>query len=260
MRVDEHLLAGLRVLHHHHAQIGQDLLERIAEPHRDHFVPARKQPDGALPARLADEVGNQEYHRAALDRVLGARDELAEISVVGAAGVRLILAGAQHAVEHVQHMQASAARRDRGAKKGAKKEHKPVPPGSYTSGAVILISDGRRTTGPDPVEIAKIAADYGVRVFTVGFGTLDGSMVGSEEFSFWARLDEPTLKAVAAMTGAEYFHAGTGADLRKVYESLSLKFALERRETEITALLSAAAALLAVSAVLLSLVWFRPRV
>ena len=157
-------------------------------------------------------------------------------------------------------MQASAARRDRGAKKGAKKEHKPVPPGSYTSGAVILISDGRRTTGPDPVEIAKIAADYGVRVFTVGFGTLDGSMVGSEEFSFWARLDEPTLKAVAAMTGAEYFHAGTGADLRKVYESLSLKFALERRETEITALLSAAAALLAVSAVLLSLVWFHPRV
>ena len=148
---------------------------------------------------------------------------------------------------------------ERGAKKGAKKEHKPVPPGSYTSGAVILISDGRRTTGPDPVEIAKIAADYGVRVFTVGFGTLDGSMVGSEEFSFWARLDEPTLKAVAAMTGAEYFHAGTGADLRKVYESLSLKFALERRETEITALLSAAAALLAVSAVLLSLVWFRPR-
>lgn len=148
---------------------------------------------------------------------------------------------------------------ERGAKKGAKREHKPVPPGSYTSGAVILISDGRRTTGPDPVEIAKIAADYGVRVFTVGFGTLDGSMVGSEEFSFWARLDEPTLKAVAAMTGAEYFHAGTGADLRKVYESLSLKFALERRETEITALLSAAAALLAVCAVLLSLVWFRPR-
>ena len=105
-----------------------------------------------------------------------------------------------------------------------------MPPGSYTSGAVILISDGRRTTGPDPVEIAKIAADYGVRVFTVGFGTLGGSLVGSEDFSFWARLDEPTLKAVAAMTGAEYFHAGTAADLRKVYESLSTKFAMERRE------------------------------
>jgi Ca-activated chloride channel family protein len=145
------------------------------------------------------------------------------------------------------------------AKKAAKKPRKPVAPGSYTSGAVILISDGRRTTGPDPVEIAKIAADYGVRVFTIGFGTLEGAMVGSEGFSFYARLDEPTLKAVAAMTGAEYFHAGTAAEMRKVYESLTMKFALERKETEVSALFSGAAALLAMLAVLLSLVWFRQR-
>ena len=146
-----------------------------------------------------------------------------------------------------------------GAEKKKKKEHKPVPPASYASGAIILISDGRRTTGPDPVEIAKIAADYGVRVFTVGFGTLDGALVGSESFSFYARLDEPTLKEIAAITKGEYFHAGTAADLRKVYESLSLKFALERRETEVSALFSAAAALLVLGALLLSLLWFRPR-
>ncbi len=85
----------------------------------------------------------------------------------------------------------SAAPLDGAAKKAAKKPHKPVPPGSYTGGAVILISDGRRTTGPDPVEIAKIAADYGVRVFTVGFGTKDGAMVGSEEFSFWRGWTSP---------------------------------------------------------------------
>jgi Ca-activated chloride channel homolog len=149
---------------------------------------------------------------------------------------------------------------ERPAKKGPKKEHKPVAPGSYTAGAVVLISDGRRTTGPDPIEIAKIAADYGVRVFTVGFGTLDGAMVTSEAFAFYARLDEPTLKSIAALTGAEYFYAGTAADLRKVYESLSLKFAMERRETEVSALFSAAAALLAMAAVVLSLVWFRRRV
>jgi len=149
---------------------------------------------------------------------------------------------------------------DKSAKKAAKKEHKPVAPGSYTSGAVILISDGRRTTGPDPLEIAKIAASYGVRVFTVGFGTIDGALVGSEDFSFYARLDEPTLKAVAAITGAEYFHAGTAAEMRKVYEKLNSQFALERRETEISALLSAAAALFAFCAVMLSLLWFRRRV
>ncbi len=152
-----------------------------------------------------------------------------------------------------------AAPLERPAKKSAKKEHKPVAPGSYTSGAVILISDGRRTTGPDPVEIARIAADYGVRVFTVGFGTIGGALVGSEDFSFYARLDEPTLKAVAAITGGEYFHAGTAADLRKVYESLNTKFALERRETEVSALFSATSALLIVSALVLSLLWFRRR-
>ena len=149
---------------------------------------------------------------------------------------------------------------DKSARKSAaKKEHKPVAPGSYSGGAIILISDGRRTTGPDPVEIAKIAADYGVRVFTVGFGTIGGAMVGSEDFSFYARLDEPTLKAVAAITGAEYFHAGTAADMRKVYSTLNTKFALERRETEVSALFSAAAALLAFGAMVLSLLWFRRR-
>ena len=84
--------------------------------------------------------------------------------------------------------------------------------------------------------------------------------MGSEDFSFYARLDEPTLKAVAAITGAEYFHAGTAAELRKVYEKLNSQFALERRETEISALLSAAAALFAFCAVMLSLLWFRRRV
>ena len=145
-------------------------------------------------------------------------------------------------------------------KKASKKEFVPVAPGSYTSGAIILLSDGRRTTGPDPIEAAKLAADHGVRVYTVGFGTAEGGTIdGFEGWSFYVRLDEETLKSVAQITGAEYFYAGTAADLRKVYESLSTKFAMERRETEVSALFSAAAALLAFGAVVLSLLWFRRR-
>jgi Ca-activated chloride channel family protein len=155
---------------------------------------------------------------------------------------------------------AASLDRPRKAEKAAKKNFTPVPPGSYTSGAIVLLSDGRRTTGPDPIEAAKLAADHGVRVYTVGFGTKEGAMIDSGYMSFYVRLDEETLKAVAAMTGAEYFHAGTAADLRKVYQNLSLKFGLERRETEISALFSAAAALLVVIAALLSLLWFHRRV
>ena len=154
---------------------------------------------------------------------------------------------------------AASLDRPRKADKAAKKEFTPVPPGSYTSGAIVLLSDGRRTTGPDPIAAAKLAADRGVRVYTVGFGTKEGSMIGDENWSFYVRLDEETLKSVAAITGAEYFYAGTADDLRKVYQSLTLKFGLERKETEISALFSAGAALLIAIAAALSLLWFHRR-
>ncbi len=144
------------------------------------------------------------------------------------------------------------------ARKSAKaKDFTPALPGSYTSGAIILLSDGRRTTGPDPLVAARMAADRGVRVYTVGFGTLEGGTIpGWEGMSYYIRLDEETLKAVADITAAEYFHAGSADDLRKVYQSLNTKFALERQETEVSALLSALAALLVIGAAVLSLLWF----
>lgn len=145
-------------------------------------------------------------------------------------------------------------------KKAETKNFKPVPPATYTAGAIVLMSDGRRTTGPDPLEAAKMAAERGVRVYTVGFGTRDGAQITMESgWSFYARLDEETLKQVAKITHAEYFHAGTAAELKKVYQELSSKFALERRETEVSALFSALAALLLLAAAGLSLLWFHRR-
>lgn len=139
----------------------------------------------------------------------------------------------------------------------AKKEIEPVPVGSYTAGAIVLLSDGRRTTGPDPLEAAKLAARLGVRVYTVAFGTPNGVIPGYEGWSFFARVDEETLQAVAQITGAEFFRAANADDLRQVYEHLSSKFALETRDTEISALFAAAAALLVLLAAGLSLRWYR---
>jgi Ca-activated chloride channel family protein len=132
----------------------------------------------------------------------------------------------------------------------------PVKPGSHTSGVIVLLSDGRRTTGPDPIDVARMAADRGVRVFTVGFGTLEGATIGFEGWSAYVRLDEEALKAVAQITHGEYFHAGTAADLKKVYQELNTRFVMERKETEVTGLLSALAALLLAGAGALSLAWF----
>ncbi len=141
-------------------------------------------------------------------------------------------------------------------KKDKKEEFTPVPPGSYTSAAIIMLTDGARTTGPDPLEAAKMAADRGVKVYTVGIGTVAGETIGFEGWSMRVRLDEAALKQVALLTQAEYFYAGTAQDLLKVYQSLSAKLVVERKETEITAFFAAAGALLALLGAGLSVWWF----
>ena len=140
--------------------------------------------------------------------------------------------------------------------KEAKQPFVPVAPGSYTSAAIILLTDGQRTTGVDSMEAAKMAADRGVRVYTVGIGTVTGETIGFEGWSMRVKLDEETLKAIANKTQADYFYAGTAADLKKVYETLSSRLTMEKKETEVSGLLALAAAVLAIAAAALSMLWF----
>jgi Ca-activated chloride channel family protein len=137
-----------------------------------------------------------------------------------------------------------------------KKPFVPVAPGSYTSAAIILLTDGQRTTGVDSLEAAKLASERGVRVYTVGIGTVNGETIGFEGWSMRVKLDEETLKAIANKTQADYFYAGTAADLKKVYETLSSRLTVEKKETEISGLLALLAAVLAIASATLSLLWF----
>jgi Ca-activated chloride channel family protein len=137
-----------------------------------------------------------------------------------------------------------------------KKQVQPVPPGSNASAAIVLLTDGRRTTGPDPLEAAKMAADRGIRVYTVGFGSASGGPAMVEGYSIFMMFDEETLKAIAGLTRAEYFHASSADELSRVYEALSSKFVLTKEEREITALFAAAAAMLTLLSAGLSLLWF----
>ena len=137
-----------------------------------------------------------------------------------------------------------------------KKPFVPVAPGSYTSAAIILLTDGQRTTGVDSMDAAKVAADRGVRIYTVGVGTVDGETIGFEGWSMRVKLDEETLKGIARNTQAEYFYAGTATDLKKVYESLSSRLTVVKKETEISGILALVAAALALLSAGLSLAWF----
>jgi Ca-activated chloride channel family protein len=136
------------------------------------------------------------------------------------------------------------------------KQITPVSPGSYASAAIILLSDGRRTTGVDTLEAARMAADRGVRIYVVGLGTAGGNAMTAEGLPMYMQLDEPTLREVARMTGGEYHHAGTAEKLRSVYENLGSRVQVQTRETELSALIALASALLAVTAAALSVLWF----
>jgi Ca-activated chloride channel homolog len=132
----------------------------------------------------------------------------------------------------------------------------PVAPGSYESAAIILLSDGRRTTGVDTLAAARMAADRGVRIYVVGLGTPDGHAAMGEGMAIYLQLDEPTLRQVAQMTGGEYHHAGTAEALRTVYLNLGSRLQVSPRPTELTALLALAAVLVLVAGAGLSLRWF----
>jgi Ca-activated chloride channel family protein len=137
-----------------------------------------------------------------------------------------------------------------------KPDAKPVPPGSHAAAAIILLSDGQSTAGPDPVEAARLAAERGVRVFTVGVGTDNGQVLTGEGWSMRVRLDEETLKTIADLTRGEYFYAANAPELKKVYQSLRSKLVLETKRVEITALFSAIGAATVLLSATLSLLWF----
>jgi Ca-activated chloride channel homolog len=132
----------------------------------------------------------------------------------------------------------------------------PVEPGSHPTAAIVVLTDGRATTGPDPVEVARMAADRGVKIFTVGFGSLGGEIVGFGGRSMRVQLDEETLRQVSEVTRGRYFHAASGDDLAEVYRELSAEFVMEEQEMEITAGFAGFAALLMLLAGTLSFLWF----
>lgn len=142
---------------------------------------------------------------------------------------------------------------------GSRKAAHAVPAtqrGSYESAAVIVLADGENSAGPDPLEAARLAAERGLRIYTVGFGTEEGEIRWDADVTMRVSIDEAALQAIADLTGGEFLRAGSAAELKEVYRSLNSRSILVQRYTEITALFCAAAALTLVLAWLLSLLWF----
>jgi len=153
----------------------------------------------------------------------------------------------------------------------------PVPEGEYVPDIIVLLTDGASNQGPYPLDAAQQAADRGIRVYTIGFGTANGSRslpycdqpfqgdpFGNEQRSgglgfggggFRRGIDEVTLQGVAELTGGDYYSAESAGELQEVFESLPTYLITREETTEVSAIFTAIGALLAAMAIVLSLIW-----
>jgi Ca-activated chloride channel family protein len=155
----------------------------------------------------------------------------------------------------------------------------PVPQGAYAPHIIVVLTDGVSNAGPLPVEAAQQAADRGIRVYTIGFGTADnqslpycnpgrepfdgsrpysGGQYGGGQFGgggFRRGIDEETLKQVADITGGEYYSAESSGELHDVFQSLPMHLVMRHETSEISVMFAALGALLAALAIMLSLLW-----
>jgi Ca-activated chloride channel family protein len=163
----------------------------------------------------------------------------------------------------------------------------PLQPGEYVPEIVVVLTDGVTTTGTPPLDAAGLAAERGVRLFTIGFGTEAGSQSGLVCYGqgatfappagglpeaggfgglgqgggfgggggFRRGIDEATLVQIADMTGGRYYAASSAGELQAVFEGLPLSFVTRAELTEVSAVFALAGALLAAMAIGLSLRW-----
>lgn len=132
----------------------------------------------------------------------------------------------------------------------------PVPDGTYTSASIVLLTDGENTAPPDPFEAAQIAADRGVRIYTIGIGSSAGTILHVNGFTVHTQLDEATLQQISEITGGTYYNAQDEENLRKIYADLTPQLVVESEKMEITSILAGASILILLVGGVFSLLWF----
>jgi Ca-activated chloride channel homolog len=147
-------------------------------------------------------------------------------------------------------------------------EPTPVPRGAYAPSIIVLLTDGASNRGPAPLDAARQAADRGVRVYTIGFGTAQGGVMdcgdsfreeqwfgGGGSGLFRRGIDEPTLQQIADMTGGTYYSAESADELHRVFRSLPTYLITRHETTEVSVAFAALGALTAILAIILGLLW-----
>jgi len=131
-----------------------------------------------------------------------------------------------------------------------------TPTGWYPSSAVVVLSDGENNQDPDPTKAADLAADLGVRIYTIGVGTTTGANLKVEGFTVFSQMDEALLQNISTTTGGIYYNASNKEDFSRIYGDLKPKLSVKTENIEVTSLFAGAGILFFLVAGALSLLWF----
>jgi Ca-activated chloride channel homolog len=119
--------------------------------------------------------------------------------------------------------------------------------------AIVLLSDGKTTTGRDPVEVAREARGAGVPVHTVSLGTSGGTITDSNGNTLPVPPDPETMADIARTSGGDSFGVDDGDQLDAVYKRLGSQIGTRPEKREITAGFAAGGMALLLAAAGLSL-------
>jgi Ca-activated chloride channel homolog len=127
-----------------------------------------------------------------------------------------------------------------------------TPIGYYGGTAIVLLTDGENTSGPDPANLADLASAAGVKIYPIGLGSAAGTVLEINGFSIATRLDEDTLKQIAQVSGGTYYNATDATSLAQVYDSVQLNWVSRSVPHEITSLVAGVATLLLLAGAVVS--------
>jgi Ca-activated chloride channel family protein len=132
----------------------------------------------------------------------------------------------------------------------------PEDIGNFPSAVIVLLSDGENTEPPEPLEIAQLAAQAGVRIYPVGIGSPQGTILEVDGFSILTQLNEQTLQDIASLTNGAYYQAEDEQQLQEIYRSVDLRLTVKGEKMEVTAVAAGISLLMLLIGGALSLVWF----
>jgi Ca-activated chloride channel family protein len=127
--------------------------------------------------------------------------------------------------------------------------------GKRAPAAVILLSDGKRTEGSDPLVAAQRAKQMGIPVSTVALGTADGVVQGPQGQVLSVAPDPETLQEISRITGGTFTETADASQLEGVYKKLGSKVGTKRVRQEVSSSFAAAGLVLLLAGLGTGLRW-----